>query len=444
MKTKAKKLMLLILVVAVLATMLPVGKIFAKADGTPEFAIVANIIMKRDETSTLDVTVDEKLSFKKFSTKLDYMDDALQITDIEKGDALPEYANFCVFKDVDNTKITGFEITSSNGEPIKINAGLIAKIKVKTDDNAQLGKYRIAWNETHLLNDNDQEMNFMTVPGSVIIVEEGTNPDKARFSMVYNRTMFPGEEQTISVKADDKMKFHYIMTQLLYDNNIEVVEVTNGKDLPENIEVISVYDQIMSKIIGFSIFSENEEIAINKNAELVNIKIRINPTATIGKARFEINWDHILNQDWNEVISNNTVADIEIVPQVTTPSVPSIEKAYIQMKSTNLLVGEEEKVQVIVEPEEASNLINKIEYTSSNPEIATVNEDGTVKAIAPGKATIKALINDEFTSAVEVTVTDPDVPNTGDIPITLFICIMVISLAGIIFLIIVDRKNINN
>ncbi len=440
MKTKTKKLMLLILVVAVLVTILPVGKIFAKTDNTPEFTMTHNLIMKRDETSTLDVTVDEKLSFKKFSTKLDYMDDALQITDIEKGDALPEYANFCVFKDVDNTKITGFEITSSNGEPIEINAGEIAKINVKTDDNAQLGKYRIALNEAQLLNDNDQEMNFISVPGSVIIVEEGTNPDKAEFNMVYNQRMFPGEEQTVSVKTDDKMEFYYIMTQLLYDNNIEVLEVTNGKDLPEFVNVIPVYDKIMSKIIGFSIFSEDQKITINENAELANIKIKIRPEAAPEKTKFEINWDHILNQDWNEVISDNTIADIEIMPQVTTPSIPSIEKAYIQMKSTNLLVGEEEKVQVIVEPEEASNLINKIEYTSSNPEIATVNEDGTVKAIAPGKATIKAVINDEFTSAVEVTVTDPDIPNTSDISIELFVVFMVVSAIAIACIIITKNK----
>ena len=101
-------------------------------------------------------------------------------------------------------------------------------------------------------------------------------------------------------------------------------------------------------------------------------------------------------------------------------------------------------MQVVVEPEDAANLIEKIEYSSSDPTIATVNEKGIIKAINPGKVRINAIINEKFVSEVEITVTNPDVPNTGDSSITLFISIMLISLAGIVWLTIIKRTGYSN
>ena len=72
-----------------------------------------------------------------------------------------------------------------------------------------------------------------------------------------------------------------------------------------------------------------------------------------------------------------------------------------------------------------------------------MDEKGIIRARTAGKVRIKAVINDQFVSEVEVTVTNPDIPNTGDMPITLFISMMAISLVGIISIIIVNRKNKN-
>lgn len=438
MKKKVKKIMALIILAIMVLTLVPITNVLAETDPKPEFVMVHNLVMKRNEDSTLDVTVNEKLKFTNFQANLDYDEDAIEITGIEGGEILPNNAE--IQSTSTGNKITGFEITSTNGEPIEINAGLIMKINVKTKDDAKLGKYEIAWNRAELLSDDSKIINITTIPGSIIVTDEGTDIEKAEFDMICNEKMYPGEEQTISVTSDDKMKIHYIQALFLYDENIEIVDVENGKDLPKDTEISVIRNSTLGPIVGFSIQSDNV-ININPNCELARITIKTDITATPEKAEFAIDWNYILNQDWKEVFADDTIANIEITPQVT---IPTIENAYIRIDENELMVGEEEQVQIVVEPEEAANLIDKIEYSSSDPDIATVNEKGIIRAITAGKVRIKAVINNQFVSEAEITVTNPDIPNTGDMSITLFISMMAISLVGIISITIVNKKNINN
>ena len=198
---------------------------------------------------------------------------------------------------------------------------------------------------------------------------------------------------------------------------------------------IQFYNQ-KGKIDGFSISSDTV-IDLNQNDTLANIKVKALENTENEKTTFSIDTNWLIQDNWKAANVKKITAEIEIEPKVTPPS---IEKAHIIIKRNELFVGEKEQVQVVVEPEDAANLIEKIEYSSSDPTIATVDEKGIIRAITAGKVRIKAVINDQFVSEVEVTVTNPDIPNTGDMPINLFISMMAISLVGIISIIIVNKK----
>ena len=60
--------------------------------------------MKRDETSTLEVTVNEKLEFTSFRAEFDYDDNGFEITSIDKGEILPDTTELFVIKN-DQDKI---------------------------------------------------------------------------------------------------------------------------------------------------------------------------------------------------------------------------------------------------------------------------------------------------------------------------------------------------
>ncbi len=439
MKQNTRKIFAIIIFAIMVLTMIPITNSFAETDNKPRFAISRNIVMKRDETSELSATVNEKLNFIRFSTELDYDSNAIEIAGIEKGDILPDEAKLTVTRDETNNKITGFVIENDNEVAIDTNAGTLARIKVKANGDADLGKYPIEWIRAELLkDDNGSTDDIITVPGSVIITEVENSAPKCEFLMIYNRSMFPGEEQTISVEGNPingKAQIHYIRTKLLYDDNFSVVEIEKGKDLPEDASLELYYDSV-GRITGFSLTTDNV-ININPNCNLLNMKVRATSDADIGGSEFAIAWTCVINENWKEVIMENTIANIDIVA-VSQPT-PVIEKAWIEIPRTELMVGEEEKLQIVVEPEEATDQIEKIEYSSSDPEVATVSEDGMVKAIAQGKATIKAVINDEFVSEVEITVTNPDIPETSDMPIALFTAMLFASTLGIAYIVI--RKN---
>ena len=63
MSKKTRKNLAIIILTIMVLTMTPITKVLADTDVKPRFNISQNIIMKRDQTSTLDVTVNEKLEF---------------------------------------------------------------------------------------------------------------------------------------------------------------------------------------------------------------------------------------------------------------------------------------------------------------------------------------------------------------------------------------------
>ncbi len=109
--------------------------------------------------------------------------------------------------------------------------------------------------------------------------------------------------------------------------------------------------------------------------------------------------------------------EIEVVGTVVNVQSISFNKA-----QTTLKTGGSEKVTVNINPKEASN--KALTWSSNNPGVATISNDGVIKAISPGEATITATsVDGGKTATMKVTVierkeSDPN-PNPNPVPETL-------------------------
>ena len=92
--------------------------------------------------------------------------------------------------------------------------------------------------------------------------------------------------------------------------------------------------------------------------------------------------------------------------------IPVATSIALNKTETTLKVGAQEQLTATVLPEEAEQAVT---WKSSDPTVATVDENGLVTAVAPGSATITAATTDgtKLTATCEVTVEDSAIP--GDV-----------------------------
>lgn len=125
---------------------------------------------------------------------------------------------------------------------------------------------------------------------------------------------------------------------------------------------------------------------------------------------------------WNKIViplgqqfANNRILQILVmcadasdafevyVDQVKLNYTIHVESVALNKTTLQLAVGEEEYLEAIISPENASN--PNVTWESSNTDVATVNSLGKVTAIAPGTATITVTTEDgSKTATCEVTV----------------------------------------
>jgi uncharacterized protein YjdB len=97
-----------------------------------------------------------------------------------------------------------------------------------------------------------------------------------------------------------------------------------------------------------------------------------------------------------------------------TVTAPIIRTTGISLNKNSMSIeaGGTETLTETVVPLDASN--KSVEWASGNPHVATIGQNGTITAIAPGTATITAKTSDNgFTAACAVTVTAPIIRTTG-------------------------------
>ena len=84
------------------------------------------------------------------------------------------------------------------------------------------------------------------------------------------------------------------------------------------------------------------------------------------------------------------------VPQ--TPSVVKVESVSINISSLNLTEGDSQTITVTISPANATN--KKYSFSSSNPEVAIVDENGKITAIKAGETTISVTTADGNKTAI--------------------------------------------
>lgn len=163
-----------------------------------------------------------------------------------------------------------------------------------------------------------------------------------------------------------------------------------------------------------------------------------------------------------------TVGDKTATVTVTVPVV-LIEGIEATLDNATIEVDGTANLTITTNPEKVTEEVVAV-YASSDETIATVDENGVITGVKPGKATITVTVNDEFTQEVEIEVvektvevpeepatpetpaTDPDdettnngetsvLPDTGDIAIGVFVVLMVASLTGIVLVVRKQHKN---
>ncbi|WP_323075153.1 Ig-like domain-containing protein [Limosilactobacillus reuteri] len=86
---------------------------------------------------------------------------------------------------------------------------------------------------------------------------------------------------------------------------------------------------------------------------------------------------------------------------VKTAAIP-VQSITLAIDKTALEVGGTAKVTVTITP--ANQTDGEVTLTSSNSQVATVDNEGNVRAVAPGTATITAKIGEKVSNAISLTV----------------------------------------
>lgn len=98
------------------------------------------------------------------------------------------------------------------------------------------------------------------------------------------------------------------------------------------------------------------------------------------------------------------------LPDESTEVVETLQGLEVTPKSTYLVIGDTDKLEVVFSPDNVGDL--KVTWASENPDVASVDANGTVTAIAKGLARITATSESKTATAI-VNVVGERVPATG-------------------------------
>ena len=135
--------------------------------------------------------------------------------------------------------------------------------------------------------------------------------------------------------------------------------------------------------------------------------------------------------------------------KITVPEV-LLESIDAKLDTDKLEVEGTANIVVTLNPENITEEV-KTTFKSSDDKIVKVDENGKVTALKTGKATVTVKVNDKFEKNVEIEVLEKtveetkteeenktninsDVPKTGDIAVGAFVVLMIISMAGAVFI----------
>lgn len=140
------------------------------------------------------------------------------------------------------------------------------------------------------------------------------------------------------------------------------------------------------------------------------------------------------------------VDGVKATCEITVEEIP-LDGIVIEEQDVSLNVGEEKDLHVLFNPENTTD-DKTVVWTSSDESVITISEDGKVKALKAGTATVTATVGDK-TATTEITVNEEVkegeesnsvLPKTGDVQVIALAIGMLVSVLGIAFIIKKNRK----
>ncbi|MBQ2937853.1 MAG: Ig-like domain-containing protein [Clostridia bacterium] len=205
----------------------------------------------------------------------------------------------------------------------------------------------------------------------------------------------------VNDERGDDLFWHQYMTNVLAPYS-ESKSIYNGYEksglLSSSISfVIPVYNNMpeiptQSPYIEPSDFSgDNTKVYCNASG---NVNIRTGPSTSyeiITTVKSQDKMTRIQKgvqsgDRWDKVVLENGIVGYIYQTYVTETPPVQIEKIELNLDNTVLQKGERKQIQVTISPQEASS--HKVIYSSSNPEIASIDDQGNIQAIRSGNATI--------------------------------------------------------
>ena len=340
-------------------------------------------------------------------------------------------ANIWAYDDAGNTSNTG-NIGTVN---IDLDAPVISNVKVtnvtgtsytltfEVDDNVGVTKVQCpTWNE-----DNDRDemegIDWGTDPAYTAIEKAGVytytvNIDNDTFKNEGGeyRTQITAYDEYGNVTKEDINVDVYPVTDVTLNETEKTIY--KGQELVLEATYEPIYTTGDTEIVWTS---SDEEVATVEDGVVTALK---EGTTTI----------------------TAEVDGVKATCEITVEEIP-LEGIAIEEQNVSLNIGEEKDLHVLFNPESTTD-DKTVVWTSSDESVITISEDGKVKALKAGKATITATVGDktattEITVNEEVTETEESnsvLPKTGDMQVVALAIGMLVSILGIAFIIKKNRK----
>lgn len=219
------------------------------------------------------------------------------------------------------------------------------------------------------------------------------------------------------MKIGSGLFWHQYMTNVLAPYS-ESKSIYNGYQKSGILEtamtfIIPVYDNMPTIPTQSPSINTNEFTQDNTNVYCngTNVNLRAGPGTSYEIITTVSNPDKMTRiakgiqagERWDRVVLENGIVGYIYQTYVTEAPPVQIEKIEVSIDNRTLQKGERKQLQITILPQEASN--HKVEYTSSNPQIATVDDQGSVQALHSGDTmiTVKAQENN-VQSQINITV----------------------------------------
>ncbi len=219
------------------------------------------------------------------------------------------------------------------------------------------------------------------------------------------------------MKAGNGLFWHQYMTNVLAPYS-EAKSIYNGYQKSGMLEmamtfIIPVYENMptiptQSPSININEFTQdNTKVYCNGT----NVNLRTGPSTSYEIITTVSNPDKMTRiakgnqagERWDKVILENGMVGYMYQTYVTEVPPVQIEKIDVTIDNTTLQKGERKQLKITISPQEAGN--HKVLYTSSNPEIATVDNKGNLQALHSGTTTITVKAEEnEVQSRINITV----------------------------------------